>query len=717
MTTTTRPRRRNVDFAGRLRALPTHPGVYLMKDADGQILYVGKAASLRSRVRSYFQTPAGKEPRIQVMVSRIADFEYIVTESVQEALLLENLLIKQHKPFFNARLKDDKTYPYIKIDLNEDFPQVYFTRRVLADGARYFGPFASAGSVRKTMDLLKKLFPYRSCTKVITGTDERPCLEYFIHRCVGPCIGAVDREEYGEVIEQVLQFLDGDSEQVTRGLTSKMAEASDELKFERAAVLRDQLRAIESVSQSQRVVSARGEDADVIALAHDKGEVWVEVFKVRRGKLIGRDHFLMDGGDAHDPPVLMEQFVQQFYDAVPDIPPTLLLQHPIEHAAVVEQWLAQKRGKAVAVLHPQRGEKRRLVAMASQNALEGLSQRRLKWLSESDKVLQALAELQEALNLPALPDRIECYDISNIQGTSSVGSMVVFEEGRPKPAHYRRFQIRDVEGIDDYASMQEMLRRRFRRLGELLATQAHDAAHGSDETGAPDEGLVPSTAPQYERTGPETTPEDDPETPAPSDEERAGVGEQPPSWSAGDGGPPARRHRARRYARTGVMAPEEAATGERQKPQESWGLVPGLVVIDGGKGHLNAVQQVFLELGITEVPLCSIAKQDEEIFLPHMAEPVVLPRTSQGLYLVQRIRDEAHRFAITYHRQRRSKAATRSVLDDVPGIGPKRRRELLRRFGSVAGIREASLDELASVPGMSQASARKLTEHLGGGSA
>ena len=678
MPTATHRERRSADFAGRLAALPTRPGVYLMKDKDAEVLYVGKAASLRTRVRSYFGTQAGKEQRIQIMVERIADFEYIVTESVQEALLLENLLIKQHQPFYNARLKDDKTYPYIKIDLREEFPQVYFTRRVLADGARYFGPFASAGSVRKTMDLLKKLFPYRSCTKVITGTDERPCLEYYIHRCVAPCIGAVDREEYGGVIQQVLQFLEGDSASVIEALSEAMSEASDELKFERAAVLRDQLRAIESVSQSQRVVSARGEDTDVIALAHDQGEVWVELFKVRRGKLIGRDHFLMDGGDAHDESGLMEQFVQQFYDAVPDVPPTLLLQHPIENAAVIEEWLSAKRGKAVSVVHPQRGEKRKLVEMASQNAIEGLNQRRLKWLSESDKVLQALTEIQEALSLPELPSRIECYDVSNIQGTSSVGSMVVFEDGRPKPSHYRRFQIRDVDGIDDYASMQEMLRRRFRRLGEALAETAREEAQASDE--AP-----------------------------------AGVRGKPPlSPSAGAGDAPARRQRTRRYARSGVMAPEEAATGGRQKAQESFGLVPGLVVIDGGRGHLNAVQQVFLELGVTGVPLCSIAKQEEEIFLPHMPEPVVLPRGSQGLYLVQRVRDEAHRFAITYHRQRRSKAATRSALDEVPGIGPKRRRELLRRFGSVAGIRAASLEEIAAVPGLSASAARKLAEHLGG---
>ena len=663
MTTAARPRRRSANFAGRLKALPTQPGVYLMKDASGAVLYVGKAASLRNRVRSYFQTPAGKEPKIRVMVTRIADFEYIVTESVQEALLLENLLIKQHRPFYNARLKDDKTYPYIKIDVREEFPQVYFTRRVLADGARYFGPFASAGSVRKTMDLLKKLFPYRSCTKVITGVDERPCLEYYIHRCVGPCIGAVGRGEYLEVIGQVLQFLDGDSEKVERDLRRKMTAASEELQFERAAALRDQVRAIESVSQNQKVVSSRDEDSDIIALANDQGEVWVELFKIRRGKLVGRDHFLMEGGEVEEEARLVEEFIQQFYDTSPDVPRTLVIQHPVEDAPAIEAWLSEKRGHRVTLLHPKRGERRKLVAMAAENAREGLNQRRIKWLNESDKVLQALSELQETLSLPELPDRIECYDISNIQGSNSVGSMVVFEEGRPKPAYYRRFQIRGVEGIDDYASMQEMLRRRFRRLGEARKETLNNA-------------------------------------PSPPEEEQDG--------------PPAQRHRKRRFAKTGALAPEEAAAGERQQSQDSFGLVPSLVIIDGGKGHLNAVQQVFLELGITDIPLCSLAKQEEEIFLPHMPEPVLLQRGSQGLYMVQRIRDEAHRFAITYHRQRRSKAATHSALDDVPGVGPKRRRELLRRFGSVAGIREATLAEVATVPGMSASSARKLAEHLGG---
>ena len=646
MTTRVRREPRAREFANRLGALPAQPGVYLMKSENGGILYVGKAASLRNRVRSYFQTPYGKEPRIQAMVRHIADFEFIVTESVQEALLLENLLIKQHKPFYNARLKDDKTYPYIKIDLAEEFPQVYFTRRVLADGARYFGPFASASSVRKTMDLLKKLFPYRSCTKTITGNDERPCLEYYIHRCVAPCIGAVDAGGYGEVIRQVLRFLEGDSESVEMELRVNMERSSEALQFERAAVLRDQLRAIESVSQNQKVVSNRNEDSDVIALAYDKGEAWVELFRVRRGKLIGRDHFVMEGGEAEDEPALLEQFVQQFYEASTDVPTTLLMQHDIENAAVIADWLSGKRGRRVSIFRPQRGEKRQLVQMAAANAVEALTQRRIKWLHESDKVLQAMSELQEALNLPELPRRIECYDISNIQGTNSVGSMVVFENGRPRTGHYRRFQIKGVSGIDDYASMQEMLRRRFRRLGEQRRAEAE--AVGSSP--------LPNDAEASEQDGPDET----------------------------------------------------AAS------QNSFGFVPSLVIIDGGKGHLNAVQEVFLEMGLTDIALCSLAKREEEVFLPHVPEPVLLPRRSQGLYLVQRVRDEAHRFAITYHRQRRSRAATHSRLDDAPGIGPKRRRELIRRFGSAAGVRAASVEELASIRGLSRASAEQLKAFLGG---
>ena len=690
------------EFADRLRALPAQPGVYLMKDRAGEVVYVGKAASLRNRVRSYFQTPYGKEPRVRALVRRIADFEFIVTESVQEALLLENLLIKQRKPFFNARLKDDKTYPYIKIDLSEAFPQVYFTRRIQADGARYFGPFASAGSVRKTMDLLKKLFPYRSCTKVITGTDERACLEFHINRCVAPCTGEADADAYREVIHQVLRFLEGDSESVERDLQAAMERAAEDMRFERAAVLRDQLRAIASVSERQKVVSNRNEDADVVALAYDKGEAWIELFRVRRGKLIGRDHFVMEGGEAEDESALIEQFVQQFYEASTDVPASLLTQHPIENAEAVAEWLSGKRGKRVAVSCPMRGDKRRLVQMAAANAMEALTQKRIKWLHESDKALRALAELQEELNLPDLPRRIECYDISNIQGTNSVGSMVVFENGRPKTAHYRRFQIKGVGGVDDYASMQEMLRRRFRRLGEARAEGDGDpdAPHPplptrrEDAANAAGDGAEDASYDRHSREG---------GNPAPFEARKA---PHPPL--------PTRGEDAANAAGEGTGDDDE--NGERTTaPGDSFGFTPGLVIIDGGKGHLSAAQQVFLELGVTDVPLCSLAKREEEVFLPHAPEPARLERQSQGLYLLQRVRDEAHRFAVTYHRQRRSRAATRSRLDDAPGVGPKRRRELVRRFGSASGVQSASVEEIASLKGMSRESAERLKAFLGGG--
>ena len=431
-------------------------------------------------------------------------------------------------------------------------------------------------------------------------------------------------------------------------LRVNMERASESLEFERAAVLRDQLRAIESVSQNQKVVSNRNEDADVIALAYDKGEAWVELFRVRRGKLIGRDHFVMEGGEAEDEPALLEHFVQQFYEASTDVPGTLLMQHDIEDASAIAEWLGGKRGRRVSIYRPQRGEKRQLVQMAAANAVEALAQRRIQWLHESDKVLQALAELQEELSLPELPRRIECYDISNIQGTNSVGSMVVFENGRPKSGHYRRFQIKGVSGIDDYAPCRRC---------------CADASAGSASSGRAEAEAAPST-------------------PLPD----------------------------------GAEAPEgpDGQSEEGRSSQNSFGFVPGLVIIDGGKGHLNAAQEVFLELGLTDIPLCSLAKREEEVFLPHVPEPVLLPRRSQGLYLVQRVRDEAHRFAITYHRQRRSRAATRSRLDDAPGIGPKRRRELIRRFGSAAGVRAASVEELAGIRGMSRASAEQLKAFLGG---
>ena len=618
-------------FAHRLSVTPERPGVYVIKDASERVLYVGKAANLKHRVAYYFGSTQHLPPKIRAMVPRVADYEFIVTDSPAEALILENTLIKKHKPPYNARLKDDKTYPYLKIDLAEDFPQVYITRRVEKDGARYFGPFATAGSIRKTLDLLKKLFPYRSCTKVITGTDPRPCLEFYINRCGGPCIGAVTKEEYHKVIQQIILFMEGKTDVVIEDLLTKMNGAASKLEFERAAVLRDQMRNVQRTADEQRikVEVTTTEDLDVIAMEAAGGEAWVEVFFIRHGRLIGRDHFIMEGTQDDEPGHVIGQFIKQFYQSAVFVPPRIVLQHPPEEQELVSEWLKERRGGRVALLCPSRGRYRKLVQMVAENAAQTLSQRRAKWLSNSNATHGAMSELQEELNLPEPPRRIECYDISNIQGTNSVGSMVTFEEGVPKPAHYRRFRVKDVLGVDDYSSMQEVLRRRFRRLADLKG-----------------------------KAGPQPT-------------------DRPPGAS-----------------------------------DDSWGIVPDLVLIDGGKGHLSAALEVFLELGIDFIPLASLAKENEWLYVPHTPEPIVLSRRSPALYLVQRIRDEAHRFAITYHRTLRSRRSTVSPIDMVTGIGPKRKRMLMRRFGSLKGIKEAAVDDIAALPGMTRSLARRLKESI-----
>ena len=609
-----------------------------MRDSSGGVLYVGKAAGLRSRVSSYFASSANLPRKIVNMVGKVADYEYIVTESEQEALILECNLIKEHQPPFNARLKDDKSYPFIKIDVSEDFPQVYITRRVNKDGSRYFGPFASAGSVRRTLNLLKKLFPYRSCTKTITGNDARPCLDYHIHRCIGPCIGAVDKQEYAEVIDQVILFLEGKTNKVVGSIEKRMLDAADSLEFEKAAVLRDQLTAIEKVNEGQKVLHLTSENVDVIATAPGSREAWVEVFFIRQGKLIGRDNFLMAGTQDDEPNKILTAFVKQFYDATPYVPPRILLQHPLEEADSIVKWLREKRKGNVRLHVPQRGEKRRLVQMVAENAEQGLEQLRVKQTSDTAAMDAAMLELQEALSLPYPPKRIECYDISNIQGTNAVGSMVVFEDAKPKKAHYRRFQIKSVKGVDDYSMMREMLTRRFKRLSQSRKPRELDALEGDVESAAVSNGNASS--------------------------------------------------------------------------KNAWGIEPDLVLIDGGKGHLGAALQVFLELGINDIPLASLAKENEELFIPMMSESIMLPRNSQGLYLVQRARDEAHRFAITFHRERRSKKSVQSALDLVPGIGPKRKRMLIRRFGSVRGVSSASVDEIAAVPGMTLSLARSVKNYV-----
>ena len=627
------------EFAHRLRITPGKPGVYLLKDAAQQVLYVGKASNLRSRVSSYFGSPHGLNPKIQRLVERVADYEFIVTDTDAEAIILECTLIKKHRPTYNARLKDDKSYPYLKIDLTEDFPQVYITRRVREDGARYFGPFATAGSVRKTLDLLKKLFPYRSCTKPITGTDPKPCLEYHIDRCVGPCIGAVDKEGYRRVIEQVILFMEGKIEGVVDELHLRMISAADMLEFERAAVLRDQIRNIQKTAEEQRIKVASNavQDMDAIAMAQGQDESWIEVFFVRQGKLTGRDHFIMEGTQDDSPGHVLAEFIKQFYQSASFLPRRIIVQHTLEDEVQIQAWLREKKGRAVVLARPQRGDQHRLIRMVAENASQGLTQRRAKWLADTDAVQQAMLELQEELNLPNQPRRIECYDISNIQGTNSVASMVTFQDGFPKSSHYRTFRIKDVEGIDDYSSMQEVLRRRFQK---LAAVQGKGQSRGDAQT----------------------------------------------------------------------LASADASPKRAQ--EASWNVVPDLVLIDGGKGHLSASLEVFLELGIDFIPLASLAKENEWIFVPQTPEPIVLAPNSQGLYLVQRVRDEAHRFAITYHRKLRSKGSVASAVDYVSGIGPKRKRMLLRRFGSLKAIKEAGIEDLTAVPGITRSLALRLKEQL-----
>ena len=601
-----------------------------MKDVRGNVLYVGKAAVLSNRLRNYFGSPANLPNKIRRMLGQLDDFECIVTDTEAEALILENTLIKRHKPRYNARLKDDKTYPYLKIDLAEDFPKVYITRKVAKDGARYFGPFASAGSVRQTMDLIKRLFPYRSCTKAITGKDPRPCLEYFINRCVAPCTGVASKEDYAKVIDQVTLFMEGDTEAVTSDLQTNMEKASEDLEFERAAVLRDRMRSVQKVAEEQQIkVDANPiSDMDVIAFTQSSQETWVEVFFIRHNKLVGRDHFFMDGAHDESPGLVMGQFIKQFYQSASAIPPRILLQHALEEEELIVQWLRELRGGPVRLVLPQRGQHKKLIDLVAENARQGLDHHRVRWLDNTDVIHGAMSELQEELSLPTDLRRMECYDISHIQGTNTVASMAVFEDGKPKSSEYRRFKIKTVDGVDDFDSMREVLRRRFKRMADVRAKG---------------------------------------------------------------------------------IRPEE--TGAKSN-EESWGIFPDLVLIDGGKGQLSAALEVFLEMGLDNVPLASLAKENEWLYVPHTPEPIVLARNSQALYLVQRIRDEAHRFAITYHRNLRSKSSLKSPLDLVTGIGPKRKRMLMRRFGTVTGIKQASLDDIAAVPGLTRSLAILLKQSL-----
>jgi len=597
-----------------LKRLPTGPGVYLFKDTGGNILYVGKATNLQNRVRSYFGATNKLSPKIQRMVARITDLDFLVTGSEQEALILELNLIKRHHPRFNVRLKDDKTFPYLKVETGQDWPRIYVTRRLEQDGGRHFGPFTDARSVRQTLKVIKGIFPFRICSKRITG-NERACLEYHLGRCLAPCIGAVSREEYAEIIREVILFLEGKQERVVKEMEQKMSEAADALQFEKAAFIRDQIQAIRKVIEGQRIATRVRGEQDVIAFAQDRDVAYVQVFFIRSNKLTGRESFVLQGTRHEEPPQIMTGFIKQFYDSAPSLPPRLLLQHPVEDAAVIKEWLRDKRRGSIVLQVPQRGSKKELIDIVAENARQGLEQMKIRQLGTPRALETALKQIEQELGLEHPPLRMEAYDISNLQGYAAVGSMVVFEKGIAKPAHYRRFKIKTVSGANDYAMLQEVLKRRFK--------------HAKAETSTPD----------------------------------------------------------------------------------TWASVPDLVLIDGGKGQLNAARSALNEVGST-APLASIAKENEELFVPHRAKPIVLPHSSPGLQLLQRLRDEAHRFAISYHTRVRQRQTFASALDGIPGIGPKRKRALLKQFGTVRAIRQASADELATTAGINLSQARRIKEYL-----
>jgi len=527
-----------------------------------------------------------------------------------------------------VRLKDDKRYPYIKVHWREAYPKVTTTRRLTNDGARYYGPYTAAWAAYQTLDLVRKIFPYLTCTRTITGNDPRACLYYHIGRCAAPCIGAVNREEYRQIIDDLCNFLNGNTEPVVSELRKQMQQAAESLDFEKAAQLRDQINAIDQIVEKQKVINTKTADEDVIAFARADGDACVQVFFIRSGKLVGRDYFVLEGTADEENNEIMTSFLKQFYDQATTIPPRIMLPQEVDEHMIIRDWLKSKRGADVLLKVPRRGKHKELLQMATENATETLNHLRAQWAGDESKQTEALTELQQALNLPDAPVRIECYDISTLQGTNTVGSMVVFAKGTPRKSDYRRFKIKTVQGQDDFASMKEMLHRRFKRLQ--------------------------------------------------------------------DGG----------YADT-------PKPGQSSKAESAWSLIPNLVIIDGGKGQLNAALEILDEFEMRDaIPIVGLAKREEEIFLPGQSTPVILPRKSQALFLVQRVRDEAHRFGVTYHRKLRGKSAVRSSLDDIEGIGPKRRRALLTRFGSLAAIRAASIEDLAAVPGMNRRVAEDLKAQI-----
>lgn len=606
-----------------LKKLPSQPGVYLMHDAKDEIIYVGKAVSLKNRVRQYFQSSRNKSAKIEQMVSRIARFEYIVTDSEMEALVLECNLIKEHQPRYNTMLKDDKAYPYIKVTVGEDFPRVMLARTMKKDKNRYFGPYTSAGAVKDTIDLIHKLYKIRTCSRNLprdTG-KERPCLNYHIKQCDAPCQGYISKEEYGENIRQVLEFLNGRYDGVLKNLEEKMKAASDAMDFEKAIEYRDLLSSVKKVAQKQKITSSNMEDRDIIAMARDDMDAVVQVFFVREGKLIGRDHFRMSVATAETKGQILSSFVKQFYAGTPFLPKELWVQYELEDMELIGQWLSARKGQKVRITVPKKGDKERLVELAEKNAALVLIQDNERNKREEMRTIGAINQVAQWLGLENVR-RMEAFDISNISGYESVGSMVVFENGRPKRSDYRKFRIKTVIGPNDYASMKEVLTRRF--------------THGMEEQ--------------------------------------------------------------KQLKNQGV-----------EKEFGSFTRFPDLLMMDGGKGQVNIALEVMEQLGLS-IPVCGMVKDDSHRTRGLYYQNVEIPidRHSEGFRLITRIQDEAHRFAIEYHRSLRSKSQVRSILDEIPGIGDTRRKSLMRSFQSLDAVREASVEELCQVPGMNRAAAESV---------
>lgn len=611
------------DIQEELKKLPQKPGVYIMHDAKDAIIYIGKAISLRNRVRQYFRPSHNEGLKKEQMVKQIVRFEYIITDSELEALILECNLIKEHRPKYNTMLRDDKSYPYIRVTLGEEFPRVLFSHQMKKDKSRYFGPYTSAGAVKDTIELVRKLYCLKTCNRVLPRDigKERPCLNYHIHQCTAPCQGNISREEYRAQIDQVIEFLNGNYKPVIKELEEKMQLASEEMNFEKAIEYRELLKAVKQIAQKQKITSSDSEDKDIVAMASDGEDAVVQVFFIRDGKLIGRDHFHVTVGSEDTRPQVLSTFLKQFYAGTPFIPRELMLQEEIEDSEVIAEWLTQKRGQKVYLRVPKKGTKEKLVELAAQNANMVLSQDKEKIKREEGRTIGALKQIGSLLGLENLK-RVEAYDISNISGFESVGSMVVYEKGKPKRSDYRKFKLRTVTGPDDYGSMYEVLTRRF--------------SHGMKEQ-------------------------------------------------------------------------ETLKQRDMENDYGSFTRFPDLIMMDGGKGQVNVALRVLEELGL-HIPVCGMVKDDNHRTrgLYYHNEEIPIDRHSEGFKLITRIQDEAHRFAIEFHRSLRSKEQVHSVLDDIPGIGATRRKALMKKFLSLDAIRNADVETLASIPSMNEQAARSV---------